>query len=55
MERLCKHCGFKRGEHKSKTLNCPIVGGNFSQFHKSQVFEAQPVLVRRRIKVEKTN
>lgn len=40
MERICKHCGFKRGEHKARTLHCPLSGGSFSQFHRTQVFEA---------------
>lgn len=39
MDRICKHCGFKRGEHKARTLHCPLSGGSFSQFHRTQVFE----------------
>lgn len=40
----CKHCKKIRGEHKAKTLNCPMgtktrIG--YTSYHQSQVYERQ--------------
>lgn len=52
MDKVCKHCKRRRGDHKAGTLHCPTgskgrVG--YTTFSPSQVFEAR---TERKIKLE---
>lgn len=37
-ELRCKNCGFSRGNHKAKTLNCPLSRTRFTPYHTEQFY-----------------
>ena len=34
----CKLCGYVKGKHQARTLNCPVNGKSFAPFIPNQVF-----------------